>query len=323
MKTRDNLTENSGSSRSIPVKLDKYGSLVRLKDPYDAPDPASACETEREAIVDNLLTHLKSESVSGQSCLDPSKVRFSYLEKRRMLQEVLTVRRPGPLPSGFHEQLDRLLQREVQDRGVIDSASLPRIAQTSAATSYGASDRCALWRGDITTLRIDAIVNAANAYLLGCFQPFHACIDNVIHAAAGPRLRDDCHAIMELQGGIEHTGRAKVTRAYNLPCRYVLHTVGPILDSVAQGPSPEQAEQLAACYLSCLDLAAIVSNIRSVAFCCISTGVFGFPQEPAARIALRTVEHWLDTHRGTLDLVVFNVFRLDDLRIYERLLNDG
>ena len=175
-------------------------------------------------------------------------------------------------------------------------------------------------RGDITSEQVDAVVNAANSALLGCFQPFHACIDNAIHSAAGPRVREDCHAIMQLQGAPEETGRAKITRAYNLPARYILHTVGPIFSAKGNRGLVEQELQLSDCYRSCLELALRVPGIRSVAFCCISTGVFGFPGEPAGQVALRSVEDFLKRHPDVLDLVVFNVFSDEDFQIYKRLL---
>jgi O-acetyl-ADP-ribose deacetylase (regulator of RNase III) len=161
------------------------------------------------------------------------------------------------------------------------------------------------------------IVNAANAELLGCFRPGHACIDNAIHAGAGPRLREDCARIIALQGHHEPTGYAKATRAYNLPSRYVLHTVGPI----ANGSVDNQHQyDLECCYRACLDVAAELQTVRSLAFCGISTGVFGYPKRPAAATAIRTVTAWLKTHPGALDLVVFNVFGDDDRRIYEDAL---
>ncbi len=305
----------------MPQNVEQYVSHIMLGDPYDAPDPAPECIPDRERIVDEILTHLKSEYESRPTDIDLSTGLSSYEEKRRMLQALLTVRRPDPLPSWVHEHIDSILQREMLEKGIVDASNLPRISDTFPATAYGPARQCALWQGDITTLRIDAIVNAANSRLLGCFQPFHACIDNVIHAAAGPRLREDCHKIMEIQGNEEPTGTAKVTRSYNLPSAYAIHTVGPIHDSRATKPSLHHQRQLAACYSSCLDLAASLQTIRSLAFCCISSGVFGFPQEPAARIALDSVEKWMRSHEDAIDLVVFNVFRGSDLRIYESLLS--
>jgi len=163
-------------------------------------------------------------------------------------------------------------------------------------------------------------VNAANEQLLGCFQPFHACIDNAIHAAAGPRLREDCARLMAAQGHPEPTGVAKATRGYNLPARYVLHTVGPIVERTL---GPQHEEALAASYCACLDLAVAIGDVRTVVFCCISTGVFGFPKRPAARIALRTVGGWLRDRAGALDRVVFNVFGDEDRQVYAALLQEA
>ncbi|MFF5537215.1 macro domain-containing protein [Streptomyces cinerochromogenes] len=171
----------------------------------------------------------------------------------------------------------------------------------------------------MTTLAADAVVNAANHALLGCFKPLHACIDNAIHTAAGPRLREDCHTIMSLQGGPEPTGSAKITRGYHLPARYVVHTVGPVVE----GPlRPAHAQLLAASYRACLDLAAATGTIRTLAFCAISTGVFGYPKAPAARLALRTVADWLADHPGRLDRVVLTAFTDDDHATYRQALTE-
>ena len=172
-----------------------------------------------------------------------------------------------------------------------------------------------LWQGDITTLAVDAIVNAANSQMLGCFVPCHGCIDNAIHTYAGVQLRLECAGIMRKQGHEEETGRAKITKAYNLPCRFVLHTVGPIIyGSVTK----TDRELLASCYRSCLDLAA-ENGLHSVAFCCISTGEFHFPKELAAPIAIQTVTDWQRQNPNQME-VIFNVFKDSDRKIYERLL---
>ncbi len=227
----------------------------------------------------------------------------------------MTLRPPAPLPDGVHEMIDRLLANELADRGVVDAASLERLDELGSDAPFAL---CAFYKGDITRLRIDAIVNAANSALLGCFIPFHACIDNAIHDRAGPRLRADCQVIMAGQRAAECVGAAKVTRAYNLPSRYVLHTVGPTV----QGPLREEhRQQLTASYEACLDLATRV-GARSVAFCGVSTGVFGFPKLPAARIALATVENFLRRRPGALDLVVFNVFGDDDHAAYASALDE-
>ncbi|KUL25676.1 protein-ADP-ribose hydrolase [Actinoplanes awajinensis] len=225
---------------------------------------------------------------------------------REHLRSLLTVRAPGPLPHTEAAVLDALLGGERARRPAVDAAALPTVDGTRV-----------IWLGDITTLRVDAVVNAANSALLGCFRPSHRCVDNVIHAAAGPRLRADCHTIMSAQGGPEPTGAAKVTRGYHLPARYVLHTVGPIVDGVLGGA---HREALASSYRQCLDLAEAVGDIRSVAFCAVSTGLFGFPKAAAARIALTTTADWLAEHPGVLDRVVFDVFSPDDLAVYQEEL---
>jgi O-acetyl-ADP-ribose deacetylase (regulator of RNase III) len=174
----------------------------------------------------------------------------------------------------------------------------------------------ALWQGDITELKVDAIVNAANDTLLGCFKPFHACIDNAIHAGAGPRLREDTAIIMGIQGSSEEPGQAKITRAYHLPSRFVLHTVGPIFHGNPEDIPEGEKALLSSSYRSCLDLASEVSAIRSVAFCSISTGVYGFPAIPAATIAVKAVDQWLLDHPGRFDLVIFDLFSKRDYDIY-------
>ena len=172
-----------------------------------------------------------------------------------------------------------------------------------------------LWQGDITTLAADAIVNAANSRMLGCFVPCHGCIDNAIHTYAGTQLRMECARIMAGQRKEEATGKAKITKAYNLPCRYVLHTVGPIIYGTV---TKTDCELLAGCYRSCLELAASY-GLQSVAFCCISTGEFHFPNELAAEIAIQTVRTWQQQNSYRIE-VIFNVFKDSDYEIYKRLL---
>lgn len=196
--------------------------------------------------------------------------------------------------------LDRILWTERIEKGIVPINSVPTV-----------------WRGDITQLNSDAIVNAANSDMLGCFHPLHACIDNCIHSAAGPHLREDCHKIIKLQGEKEETGGAKITRAYNLPSRFVLHTVGPIISGTV---TAKQRNLLAACYTSCLNLAAQIKQIKSIAFCCISTGVFGYPKEEAALTAIQTVKEWKANYPERFDRIIFNVFTEEDHEIYQRHL---
>lgn len=238
-------------------------------------------------------------------------------DARPPLRAVLTAREPAPLGPEAERVLDALLGGQREARPRVDARALPTVAEAFPSTSYRAASSTALWRGDITTLAADAIVNAANSGLRGCFIPEHPCIDNAIHAAAGPQLRADCDAIVRAQKTPEPAGGAKVTRAYHLPACFVLHTVGPI---VRGEPSPDDAAVLASCYRSCLDLAAAIDGIRTVAFCSISTGVFGYPKPAAARVALTTVAEWLDAHPGHFERVVFDVFTADDADVYAELL---
>jgi O-acetyl-ADP-ribose deacetylase (regulator of RNase III) len=291
-------------NRPIALDLSSYRSAILLDEPFNRPEHLPEEENDRMVLVDELLAIMKCDAGNQ-----------SYSGKRRLLKTILTVRPPQPFPDRFQEFLDQLLTWETIQRKPIPSSRLPRISGGNTDGSFRAASRCALWQGDITNLHIDAIVNAANSALLGCFQPFHGCVDNAIHSNAGPRVREDCHTIMRLQGGEEETGRVKITRAYNLPSRFILHTVGPFV--TGGSASREQEDQLAACYRSCLDLVCRLPEIRSIAFCCISTGVFGFPAGAAARVALQTVEAWLDDHSGALDLVVFDLFRKEDLIAYE------
>ena len=227
--------------------------------------------------------------------------------QRRLLRSLMNVRPPMPLDPQFLEVQDALLSAEREEKGVVDGATLPPIA---------ADPRLALWQGDITRLAADAIVDADNSALLGCFAPCHGCIDNAIHSAAGLQLREECAEIMRAQGHPEPAGRAKLTGGYNLPAQYVLHTVGPI---VGRWVTWKDRRELAACYRACLALAA-EHGLRTVAFCCISTGEFHFPNQEAAEIAVNTVRDFLDQRTTSIERVIFNVFKDLDKDIYRRLL---
>lgn len=228
------------------------------------------------------------------------------LSQRRLLRSLMNVRPAMPLTPEFLAIQNELLSSEREEKGVVDGNALPAVP---------AHPQIALWRGDITRLKADAIVNAANSALLGCFCPCHGCIDNAIHSAAGLQLREECSRLMKEQGRPEPVGRAKLTKGYNLPARYVLHTVGPVI----QGPvSDGDREALASCYRSCLEAAA-EKGLESLAFCCISTGEFHFPNREAAQIAVRTVSDFL--RRGSsIRKVIFNVFKDIDTKIYRELL---
>ncbi len=228
-------------------------------------------------------------------------------KQKDLLRALMNVRDAKPIGTEFRQVQDAYLRREALLRGIVDVSSLEPCTL---------DDRLYLWQGDITRLAADAIVNAANFTLLGCFIPLHNCIDNCIHSAAGLDLRWNCHEIMRRQGHDEPTGIAKITPGYCLPAKYVLHTVGPIVDIEL---TDEHRQLLASCYRSCLGLAA-ENGLESVAFCCISTGVFCFPAEEAAVIAVRTVRDWLDSHVSSIKKVIFNVFGNRDKAIYEGIL---
>ncbi len=221
-------------------------------------------------------------------------------EQKKLLRSLMNVRPPRAATADFLAVQDEYLRAATAEKGITDVADLPTI-----------EEGICLWQGDITTLHCDAIVNAANSQMTGCYVPCHRCIDNCIHTYAGIQLRLACAELMEEQGYEEPTGRAKITSAYNLPCRYVLHTVGPIIYGAV---TKKDRELLASCYRSCLELAR-ENGVRSIAFCCISTGEFHFPNELAAEIAVQTVRQ----HRGDIK-VIFNVFKDMDYQIYRRLL---
>lgn len=245
--------------------------------------------------------------IRGFMLQDDASVPQDEEEQKRLLRGLMNVRYPKKCAPAFLQIQDEYLKEEIAGKGITDCENLSP-----------AAEGLYIWQGDITTLRCDAIVNAANSGMTGCYVPNHSCIDNCIHTFAGMELRWTCAEIMERQGHEEPTGKAKITPAFNLPCRYVLHTVGPIV----QGWLTERdCELLKSCYRSCLSLAREY-GLKSVAFCCISTGVFCFPAEKAAEIAVETVKEFQAENPG-IDKVIFNVFKDEDKRIYERLLQNG
>ena len=227
-------------------------------------------------------------------------------EQKNLLRSLMNVRMPKPISRDFLQIQDEYLQYERDRRGITDSAKLPSIPGDS---------RLALWQGDIPALKVDAIVNAANCGMLGCFQPLHSCIDNIVGTMSGIQLRLCCYDMMRKQGHEEPVGQVKITPAFNLPIKFILHTLGPII----HGPvSKQDCDPLASCYRSCLEL-AVENNCRSIAFCCISTGEFHFPHEKAAEIAVQTATSFLNAQKPNIR-VIFNVFKNVDLRIYQKLL---
>lgn len=259
--------------------------------------------TEIRFLIDKLLLVLPEYRKQADTLLGNPVTERMLL---RSLMNVFPPERLYLLGQNFWTVQDALLSAENEEKGIVDAATLPE---------YPGHPGMVLWQGDITRLRADAIVNAANEALLGCFCPCHGCIDNAIHSAAGLQLRRECHALMTKQGHPEPTGKAKLTKAYNLPAKYILHTVGPIVQgSVAA----EDEKLLRSCYRSCLELAE-GNGLTSVAFCCISTGEFHFPNRLAAEIAIEAVETFLQTST-TIKKVIFNVFKDQDAAIYQKLL---
>ena len=247
-----------------------------------------------------LIQSLLNERPSCQKQMIPADSE----RQKTLLRGLMNVRRAYPIGAEFLQVQDAYLQGEAAAKGITDVADLTPV-----------QPGLYLWQGDITTLKCDAIVNAANSGMTGCYVPNHRCIDNAIHTFAGVELRLACEELMEQQGYPEPTGQAKITPAFNLPCKYVLHTVGPIIDGRV---TKEDEALLASCYRSCLELAA-EKGLKSVAFCCISTGEFHFPNALAAQIAVKTVREFLSGNTSVRK-VIFNVFKDLDRQIYEELL---
>lgn len=240
-----------------------------------------------------------------QETQEPSlTIPTNFLAQKQLLRGLMNIRPPRPISQSFLRIQDAYLQEEQRKKGIVSLDTLSPI-----------QPGIYLWRGDITTLSCDAIVNAANSGMTGCYVPNHHCIDNCIHTFSGVQLRLVCANLMQQQGYAEPTGQAKITPAYNLPCRYILHTVGPIISGRV---SRKDRAALASCYHSCLELAAAY-QLESVAFCCISTGEFHFPNEQAAEIAVQTVQRFL-RQETSVKQVIFNVFKDVDQAIYKRLL---
>jgi len=281
-------------------------------------------DTQMEMIM-NRLDYLIDYLVKEDSRYSELEIPESIDEKRDLFRALRNIREPKPVSEEFLRLQDEELQEQLKEKGVVELSTLNSQLSTTlnsqltpSNASHFSTLNFTIWQGDITRLKVDAIVNAANSQMLGCFYPLHKCIDNAIHSAAGVQLREECHQMMLQQGHEEPTGQAKITKAYNLPCRYVIHTVGPIIPTGI--PTPMQKEQLASCYRSIMQLAD-ENHLESVAFCCISTGEFRFPNGLAAEIAVQTVKDYYSEHPETsIKQVVFNVFKDVDKRIYEGIL---
>ena len=261
----------------------------------------------QEQRLDTLVEAFKADSVQYKELQTPADTEG----KRRILRSLMNIRMPKKLDDSVLAVQDEYLRERIRENGVVTLSEIPVIRNSMS-----------IWQGDITRLAVDAIVNAANSQMLGCFVPMHNCIDNCIHTFAGVQLRADCNRQMNqlrIRYGRDYeqpTAVPMLTDGYNLPAKKVVHIVGPIVE----GRLTKALEQdLADCYRNTLDLCA-ENGLRSVAFCCISTGVFRFPNKRAAEIAVETVSEWLDEHKGRIDRVIFNVFKDEDKAYYEELL---
>lgn len=259
---------------------------------------------DRKAQLDNLIAYLENEDADSK---EDSRELKTIDEKITRFRSLCNVRAPLPVSREFLKVQEAFLTEWNAERETVSLNDLQPVQK-----------QVYLWQGDITRLAVDGIVNAANSELLGCKIPNHNCIDNIIHTRAGVELRLACHELMEAQGRKEAVGKAKITKAYHLPSRYVIHTVGPYIDE--RGVSPLKEALLASCYRASLALADEY-GLTSIAFCCISTGEFNFPNEAAAKIAVETVQKYITETNSTIQ-VLFNVFKDEDLHIYESLLTE-
>lgn len=248
-----------------------------------------------------LIKHLLAEHTEYQHIQIPVEAK----QQKMLLRALMNVRPASPISQNFKNVQDAYLQEAIKDKGIVSDSNF----------HSGAN----LWQGDITRLATDGIVNAANSGMTGCYVPNHSCIDNAIHTFAGIELRIKCNQIMQQQNHLEQTGQAKITPSYNLPCQYVIHTVGPVVEEAQ--PTKLEINELASSYHACLSIAA-KSHLTSIAFPCLSTGLFHFPHRLAATIAINEVKHFLQQN-STIKKVIFNVFKDQDKIIYQQLLNEG
>lgn len=267
--------------------------------------------------LEYLLEKLKKNSGQYRNLV----VKDNYEEKRMVLRSLMNIRMPENIEEDVLMVQDEFLQEEAKEKGIVRLMNIPTVKEQYKSTHEHA-DKISIWQGDITRLAVGAIVNAANAQMLGCFVPCHRCIDNAIHSAAGMQLREECNHLMNQkrirygQRYEEPTGQAEITKAYNLPAEYVIHTVGPI---VGWRLNDSLRQDLRNCYQSVL-ACAVEYNIRSIAFCCISTGEFHFPNDEAAKIAVDTVTEFLRDHEDAFDRIIFNVFKDLDKELYVSML---
>ena len=273
-------------------------------------------EMTQSERLDYLVEEFKEDSVQYRDLETPKDTEG----KKRILRSLMNIRMPKTMPASVLQIQNEYLQGRIRENGIVTPDEVPTIANQGSHHVF--ADYISIWQGDITRLAADAIVNAANSQMLGCFVPMHTCIDNCIHTFAGVQLRAECSRQMTLlreQYGTEYeqpTAVPLLTEAYNLPAKKIVHIVGPIVDYRL---TPKLEDELAACYRNTLELCE-QNGLRSVAFCCISTGVFRFPNRRAAEIAVGTVTEWMKEHPNAVNRVIFNVFKDEDRQIYEKLV---
>jgi O-acetyl-ADP-ribose deacetylase (regulator of RNase III) len=271
----------------------------------------------QEERLDFLVKKFKEDSVRYSDIEQPKAKE----DKRRLLRSLMNIRMPGGMDEETLRAQDEYLSERAEEKGIVTLKDIPTAAD-ALNSSHRHAEKISIWQGDITRLKTGAIVNAANSQMLGCFVPMHTCIDNCIHTFAGIQLRCECDRYMNdmrKKYGDDYeepTGEALLTAAYNLPADYVIHTVGPIVDGRLKDT---HRNYLKKCYRSIMEC-CLENNIRSVAMCCISTGVFHFPNDEAAKIAVNTVSEFLDDYENAFDRVIFNVFKDFDKEIYEKLM---
>ena len=269
-------------------------------------------EFDKNIEIDFLINELISKNERIDNNME---IPDNYDEKRKLLRALMNTQTPVQLSDEFYEIQDKILSDETNNKDLVSWEDIETISQNPNEID----SKIALWQGDITYLKADAIVNAANSQMLGCFIPLHNCIDNQIHSAAGFQLRMDCYKIMQNQGHEEANGNAKITSAYNLPSKYVIHTVGPAIP-YGREPDEDEIRELESCYQSCLELADEY-ELKSIAFCSISTGVFNFPKDQASKLAIETVRNYLKNNPNTnIEKIIFNTFSDEATEIYRKNL---
>lgn len=258
---------------------------------------------ENKVVIMNRLDSLINELIKEDERLKNIEIPSSLEKKKDLYRAIRNIREPKPISKEYLKIQDEYLQEEIKNKGIIDEKNIPKDR-----------DIISIWQGDITTLKVDVIVNACNEYLLGCFNSTHRCIDNTIHSFAGIELREECNSIMK--GKTLPNGEVIITNAYNLPSRYIIQTVGPQVNGTL---TEQDKKDLSNCYYNSLELAK-EKKLKTIAFPCIATGLYGFPKNEASKIAIKTVKEYLNTNKNVFEHIIFNVFKDEDLIIYKKNL---